>query len=95
MMKKQPEEKMIGDMLCYSREKAADYIGMGISTLDRITKLSRKGRATVKIKFIQIVNGAPIWYPKEWLDSFVLSVMEKGYAIKNNKRNQNGTTEPD
>lgn len=55
-MKKQPEEKMIGDMLCYSREKAADYIGMGISTLDRITKLSRKGRATVKIKFIQIVN---------------------------------------
>lgn len=80
-MKKQPEEKMIGDLLCYSRDKAAVYIGMGNSTLDRITRLSRTGKAKVRIKFIQIVKGAPIWYPKEWLDSFILSVMEKGHAI--------------
>lgn len=80
-MKKQPEEKMIGHMPCYSREKAADYIGVGLSTLDKITRLSRLGRAKVKIKFIQMKKNAPIWYPKEWLDSFILSVMEKGNAI--------------
>lgn len=80
-MVKQQEEKMIGGQLCYCREKAAEYIGMGISTLDRITRLSRMGKAKVRIRFIQFKKGAPVWYPKEWLDSFVLSVMEKGYAI--------------
>ncbi len=80
-MKKQPEEKMIGDMLCYSREKAADYIGMGISTLDRVVALTRMKKAKVRIRFYQLCKGAPIWFPKEWLDSFVNEVIEKGFSI--------------
>lgn len=77
---KQPETKTIAGMECYGREKAAAYIGMCLSSLDKLVRLTRLGKARVPVKFIQYTKSAPIWFPKEWLDSYVLDVMNKGRA---------------
>lgn len=75
------ETKTIGGIECYGRKKAAEYIGVSLSTIDRMVRLSKAGRAKVKLRFIQIAKSAPIWFPKESLDSFVLEVMDKGRAV--------------
>lgn len=80
-MKKQPETKFIGGMKCLNRDLAAKYVGLSTSTLDRIVAATRAGRAKVRVKFIQMTSGSPMWFPQEWLDSFALEVMEKGRAI--------------
>lgn len=80
-MKSLPSEKVIAGMECLNREKAAERLGCSKSRLDRIVALSRIGKAKVRLRFYQLAKGAPIWFPKEWLDSFVNEVIEKGFSI--------------
>jgi hypothetical protein len=78
---KQPESCSIGGMECLGRRLAADYIHMSLSTLDKVLRLTRIKKAKVPIKYIQYTKTAPIWFPVEWLDSFVLDVMKNGGAF--------------
>lgn len=78
---KQPEQAVIGGMECLGRKLAAEYIHMSLSTLDKVLRLTRIKKAKVPIKYIQYTRTAPIWFPKEWLDSFVLDVMRNGGAF--------------
>ena len=80
-MRKQPDTKKIAGLESYNREKAAEYAGMSLPSFDRIVALSRIGKAKVPVKFIQYCKGAPIWFPRKLLDSFVLEVMNKGCAV--------------
>ena len=80
-MKKVPKKKTIAGMECLGRELAAEYIGCSTSKLDRIVALTRLKKAKVRLRFYQLCKGATIWFPKEWLDSFVNEVIEKGFSI--------------
>lgn len=80
-MKRMPKKKTIAGMVCLCRELAAERIGCSTSKLDRIVALSRQKKAKVRLRFYQLCKGAPIWFPEEWLDSFVNEVMEKGFSI--------------
>ena len=75
------ERKTIAGMECINRKDAAEHVGMCQSTFDKILKLSKQGKAKVPLKFIQYTKCAPIWFPIEWLDSFVLDVMREGRAV--------------
>lgn len=79
--KPQPEKTTIGGMECLGRRLAAEYIHMSLSTLDKVLRLTRIKKAKVPIKYIQYTRTAPIWFPVEWLDSFVLDVMKNGGAF--------------
>lgn len=81
MKKKQSDTREIGGMESFNRVKAAAYVGMSLATFDRILALSRIGKAKVALKFYQVKKGAPIWFPREFLDGFVLEVMNKGCAV--------------
>lgn len=76
-----PNRRTIAGMECLGRKEAANYIGCSTSKLDRIVALTRMKKAKVRLRFYQLCKGAPIWFPKEWLDSFVNEVMEKGFSI--------------
>lgn len=80
-MKALPKKKTIGGMECLNRKDAADRLGCSTSKLDKIVALSRTGKSKVRLRFYQLCKGAPIWFPKEWLDSFVNEVIEKGFSI--------------
>lgn len=81
-MKQQKEErKIIAGMESLNRDKAAEYAGMSLSKLDKTVRLSRAGKAKVRLKFFQLVKGGPIWFPIKYLDEFVNEVIERGCAI--------------
>lgn len=80
-MRSVPKKKTIAGMECLGRELTAEYIGCSTSKLDRIVALSRQKKAKVRLRFYQLCKGAPIWFPKKWLDSFVNEVIEKGFSI--------------
>ena len=81
MRKNLPERTTIGGMDCMCRELAAKHIGVSLSSLDKLLRLTRMKKAKVPLKYIQYTRTAPVWFPVEWLDSFVLDVMDKGGAF--------------
>ena len=80
-MKRSVESVEIGGMLCLNKKKAAKRVHMSESLLDKVVRLTRAGKAKVPIKFIQYTKNAPIYFPVDELDSFVLQVMGKGRAF--------------
>lgn len=81
MNRQKEDRKIIAGMECLNRDKAAEYAGMSLSKLDKTVRLSRAGKAKVRLKFFQLVKGAPIWFPIKYLDEFVNEVIERGCAI--------------
>lgn len=77
MKRKQPEEKMIGEKLCYNKRKSASYIGVSLSKINEIILVNRvkKIPGNMELKFIQMGKGAEIWIPKDELDLFILRTM--------------------
>lgn len=81
-MKALAEVKSIAGLECYSRKKAASYLGISVVTLDRMMRLSRAGRMKTPLKFIQSGPCAPVWFPKVDLDRFVTGIIDHGRALK-------------
>ena len=81
MRKEKQTEKNIAGMRSLCREKAAEHVGLCLSTFDRIVRLSKIKKAKVPVKFIQLVKGGDIWFPVKYLDEFVEQVIEMGCAI--------------
>lgn len=74
MKRKQPEEKYIGDVLCYSKEKACRYMGMGMSCLNDIILRTKAGAERRNpLKFFQKGKGSPIWIPKGEIDAYIIN----------------------
>ncbi|MCF0223777.1 MAG: hypothetical protein HUK20_05865 [Fibrobacter sp.] len=74
MKTKQPEEKLIGDIICYSHRKAALFLGVSESKLDAIRIKAKHGKCK-NIKVFQTGKGSEKWYPVDFLNSFIASSM--------------------
>lgn len=74
MKGKQPEEKMIGDILCYSKAKAHKYMGIGLSSLNDLILRTKAGLERKNpLKFFQMKPGSPVWIPKGECDAFIIN----------------------
>lgn len=76
-----PETKTIMGMECLGRKRAADELGLSVSTLDVMIRKSRNGRMAVPLRFFQVRRSAPVWFPRPWLEKWVKDVAENGGAF--------------
>lgn len=75
-----PESATIMGMECLGRKKAAEELGLSVSTLDVMIRKSRAGRMKVPLRFFQLRRSAPMWFPRPWLEKWVEDVADNGGA---------------
>lgn len=63
--------KKIAGMDYLDRRETAAFLGVGLSTLDTLTRRSRKGGLVPPLPFFQLRANGPIFYSKERLESWV------------------------
>ncbi len=64
--------KRIAGMDYLDRRETAEYLGIGLSTLDVLTRRSRKGQLTPPLPYFQLKTRGPIFYSKERLETWVV-----------------------
>lgn len=64
--------KKIAGMDYMNRRETADFLGVGLSTLDTLTHRSRKGTLAPPLPYFQLKPRGPIFYSKERLESWVI-----------------------
>ena len=76
-------EKDIAGMHCVCREKAAKYMGMCLSSLDKHLAAcrSKNNKPKIMLKYIQYGKYAPVWFPVVWMDEFIKAVAANGGAV--------------
>ena len=75
-----PESATIMGMESLGRKKAAEELGLSVSTLDVMIRKSRAGRMKVPLRFFQLRRSAPVWFPRPWLEKWVEDVADNGGA---------------
>lgn len=64
--------KKIAGMDYMDRRETAEYLGVGLSTLDVLTRRSRKGTLVPPLPYFQLKARGPVFYSKERLESWVV-----------------------
>lgn len=64
--------KKIAGMDYMDRREAAEYLGVGLSTLDALTRRSRKGQLVPPLPYFQMKTRGPIFYSRDRLEAWVV-----------------------